>query len=102
MTEHGQKESLEGPGLCRGQHLARQLAKNLKVDPSGGFEETVENVSMSFPGQIKVLPLEKAKEAATESRPGLTLWSDGSRLANGRIGAGVAWQGPQGDWLSRE
>ena len=62
----------------------------------------IEKASTNFPEQIKILPLEKVKETATESHPDLILWSDGSRLANGQIGAGVAWQGPQGNWLSRE
>jgi len=35
--------------------------------------------------------------AATQSlSPGLAIWSDGSRLENGRCGAGLAWQEPGG------
>ena len=30
--------------------------------------------------------------------PGLAIWSDGSRLENGRCGAGPAWQEPGGAW----
>ena len=85
-----------------GQHLARQLARALPVDPSNGFEEVVEIESRSFPGQIKVLDTEEALEQARQSRPGLTLWSDGSRLEDGRVGAGIAWQTPQGTWRTRE
>ena len=56
-----------------------------------------------FPGTFRVLPLGGALEAAKEPRPGLSLWSDGSRLENGRVGAGVAWQAsPGGSWQARE
>jgi hypothetical protein len=53
-----------------------------------------------FPGVIRVLPREEALTAAREQRPGLSLWSDGSRLDNGRVGAGVAWQ-TLGVWHAR-
>ncbi|KAL2012391.1 hypothetical protein VTN00DRAFT_5109 [Thermoascus crustaceus] len=85
-----------------GQHLARQLAGTLKIDPSGGFEETIETFPSTFPGIIKVLPVEEAYQAARAARPGLTLWSDGSRLEDGRTGAGIAWQNSQGTWQTRE
>ncbi|KKA16155.1 reverse transcriptase, partial [Rasamsonia emersonii CBS 393.64] len=85
-----------------GQHLARRLAGTLPVDPSEGFEETMWTPAGPFPGQIKVLPMEEAIQAAQRARPGLTLWSDGSRLENGRTGAGIAWQNPQGAWQSQE
>src|SRR5699024_9400819 len=32
---------------------------------------------------------------------GLTIWSDGSRLENGRCGAGLAWQEPGGAWKTQ-
>jgi hypothetical protein len=41
---------------------------------------------------IRVLPREEALIVAREQHLGLSLWSDGSRLDNGRVGAGVAWQ----------
>ena len=45
----------------------------------------------------------EALEAAREVRLGLSLWSDGSRLENGRVGAGMAWQAPsRGAWQARE
>jgi ribonuclease HI len=85
-----------------GQHLARQLAKSLKTDPSAGFEEITKGTLTPFSGCIKVLPSQEALEAAMATRQGLTLWSDGSRLENGRVGAGVAWQTPQGVWRTQE
>jgi ribonuclease HI len=85
-----------------GQHLARQLARTLPIDPSDGFEEVVEAQPSSFPGSIKVLDTEKAIDQAQQGRPGLTLWSDGSRLEDGRVGAGVAWKLSQDNWQTRE
>jgi ribonuclease HI len=88
-----------------GQHLARQLGKSLGTDPSGGFEETVETAQGIFPGTIRVLPMGEALEAAKELSLGLglglCLWSDGSRLESGRVGAGVAWQHSWGAWQTR-
>lgn len=92
----------EGRGLWSlGQHLARQLAKVLPADPSGGFEEQVQVWSDQFPGQIKILAPEKALEAAQTIDPNRTIWSDGSRLENGRSGAGIAWKDAQRGWKSR-
>ncbi|KAL2012180.1 hypothetical protein VTN00DRAFT_4898 [Thermoascus crustaceus] len=85
-----------------GQQLAYQLAGTIPIDPSGGFEETVKTSPASFPGQIKTLSTDQALKAAQEARPGLSLWSDGSRLENGQAGAGIAWQNPQGVWQTRE
>jgi ribonuclease HI len=86
-----------------GQHLARQLGRSLGTDPSEGFEETAEVPQRPFPGTFRVPAMEGALEAAKEPRPGLSLWSDGSRLENGRVGAGVAWQAsPGGSWQARE
>jgi hypothetical protein len=74
-----------------GQHLAQQLGKSIQIDPSEGFEETKISQGL-FPGMIRVLPREEALIVAREQHLGLSLWLDGSRLNNGRVGAGVAWQ----------
>ncbi|ODM18571.1 hypothetical protein SI65_06443 [Aspergillus cristatus] len=71
-----------------GQHLARQLANILPADPFEGFESTIQTT--------------KALAAAKSLSPGLVIWSDGSRLENGRCGAGLAWQEPGGTWKTRE
>jgi len=84
-----------------GQHLARQLAATLTTDPSGGFEETTGAIETDFPGQIIVQELDKALETGRSQLEGLVLWSDGSRLENGKCGAGVAWQKDTGEWQSQ-
>ena len=84
-----------------GQHLARQLANVLPADPSGGFESLGQAPLGQFPGQIKVRSTEEAQVAAQAIQPGQAIWSDGSRLENGRCGAGIAWQDSQGTWRSR-
>ena len=84
-----------------GQHLARQLAKVLPADPSGGFEEQIRAWNDQFPGQIKVLAPEKALEAAQTIDPNQAIWSDGSRLENGRSGAAIAWKDAQRGWKSQ-
>ncbi|ODM14623.1 hypothetical protein SI65_09968 [Aspergillus cristatus] len=84
-----------------GQHLARQLANILPVDPSGGFESTTQTTSSQFPGQIEMLPGPEALAAAQSLPPELAIWSDGSRLENGKSGAGIAWREPGGTWKTR-
>ncbi|ODM16943.1 hypothetical protein SI65_07341 [Aspergillus cristatus] len=51
---------------------------------------------LPFPGRIEALPSPEALAAAQSLPPGLAIWSDGSRLENGRCGAGIAWQEPGG------
>lgn len=85
-----------------GQQLARQVAQVLPADPSGGFEETIEAFPGTFPGVIRVLSTIKALEQAQTPWTGLQLWSDGSRLEDGRVGAAVAWQTPEGRWRTQE
>ena len=83
-----------------GQHLARQLANTLPADPSEGFESTTQTANSQFPGRIEVLPGPEALAAAQTFSPGLVIWSDGSRLENGRCGAGLAWQ-EAGSWRTQ-
>ena len=49
---------------------------------------------------IRVLPMEEALIVARKQHLGLSLWSDGSRFNNGRVGAGIVWQ-TQGVWQAR-
>ncbi|ODM15198.1 hypothetical protein SI65_09437 [Aspergillus cristatus] len=65
-----------------------------------GFESTTQPTSSQFPGQIEVLPGPEALAAVQSLSPGLAIWSDRSRLENGRCGAGLAWQEP-GSWKTQ-
>ena len=85
-----------------GQHLAQKLATLLEVDPSGGFERTVETCSEAFPGEIVIKEAEEALRKVQEAGQGLMLWSDGSQLENGRVGAGVAWKPKHSPWKTEE
>ena len=85
-----------------GQYLAWKAKQALGVDPPGGFERISQEKGDRFPGEIRVLPREEALEEACQASlqtnqppqalQSLTLWSDGSRLEDGRVGAGVAWR----------
>ena len=48
-----------------------------------------------------MLPGPEALAAAQSLPPELAIWSDGSRLENGKSGAGIAWQEPGGTWRTR-
>ena len=48
-----------------------------------------------------MLPGQEALAAVQSLSPGLAIWSDGSRLENGRCGVGIAWQEPGGTWKTR-
>ncbi|KAJ5453717.1 uncharacterized protein N7458_004673 [Penicillium daleae] len=84
-----------------GQHLARQLANILPADPSAGFEGARRGDSSGFPGRIVAQRTEDALTAARTMQPGHAIWSDGSRLENGRSGAGIAWQETSEEWRTR-
>jgi hypothetical protein len=49
-------------------------------------------LSKTFPGTLLAPTQEKAIMQAKAPYKGLSIWSDGSRLENGRAGAGIAWQ----------
>jgi hypothetical protein len=74
----------------------------MKIDPSAGFEEGVETFPKTHPGTILVPTQEKAITQAKAPYEGLPIWSDGSRLENGRTGQGIAWQDYSGAWKSKE
>ena len=61
------------------------------ADPSEGFESTIQTIRSQFPGRIEVLSGPEALAAAQSLSPGLAIWSDGSRLENGRCGTAFAW-----------
>ena len=84
-----------------GQHLARQLANVLPTDPSNGFESLGHVASDHFPGRVEVQSTEEALEAARAICLQRAIWSDGSRLEDGGVGAGIAWQDSGGIWKTK-
>ncbi|ODM21086.1 hypothetical protein SI65_04139 [Aspergillus cristatus] len=81
----------ERPPRPLGQYLAWKVNQTLATDPSGGFEQA-EPEGIDFPGIIRVPQADQAREEAHKMPPQGTFWSDGSRLEDGRVGAGIAWK----------
>ncbi|OJD09985.1 hypothetical protein ACJ73_09988, partial [Blastomyces percursus] len=84
-----------------GVGLARQLGAALRTDPSEGFEQTVQSVDTPVLLTTRVLGAEEALAEALGGASGTRLWSDGSRLEDGRTGAGVAYKPVRGPWRTR-
>ena len=83
----------EGRGQNTLSHyLARQLAAQGAIDPAEGVEPIVKTRPEPYPGVIVISLTEQALEEAREPRLGLVLWSDGSRLEHGGVGAAAAWR----------
>jgi len=61
----------------------------------------IQTTSSQFPGGIEMPPSPEALAAAQSLSHGLAIWSDRSRLKNGRCGAGLAWQEPGGTWKTQ-
>jgi hypothetical protein len=74
------------------QHLARNFTSTLHQNPSEGFEQTAEAYPGVFSERIVVESTEEALKRVRNIKEGLVLWSDGSRLENRRVRAGVAWR----------
>jgi hypothetical protein len=72
------------------QRLAKKLTNQLKLDPSEGFEEAKCVKGLLFPGDVTISNLEEAEIEATTEYPGLTIWTDGSKLDSGHLGTGLA------------
>ncbi|ODM15123.1 hypothetical protein SI65_09362 [Aspergillus cristatus] len=81
----------ERPPRPLGQYLAWKVNQTLATDPSGGFEQA-EPEGIDFPGIFRVPQADQAREEAHKMPPQGTFWSDGSRLEDGRVGAGIAWK----------
>jgi ribonuclease HI len=102
LEDRGWAEQTPRGPYSLGQHLAKQLAEVLPTDPSGGFEGTKVPQQEAFAGQILIQSRDEALETANGFVDGLVLWTDGSRLDNGKIGAAVAWQDIFDSWHTRE
>lgn len=83
-----------------GQWLAWQITVEHSIDPAEGVEpvETIDP-SIVFRGDIIIECKKQALEAAKKDRTGLVLWTDGSKLDNGNLGATVCWRDKSlGQW----
>ena len=63
------------------------------IDPADGVEpvETI-RPGTNFPGEIIIDDKIQALREARKNHAGLTIWTDGSKLINGRCGAAVCWK----------
>ena len=87
-----------------GLGLARRVRESMATDPSRGFERTLEYTNKPIPLDFKVADPETAMQQATdplEALGGTSLYSDGSRLDDKRIGAAAVYKPPTGPWKSR-
>ena len=76
-----------------GQRLVKNLTLGLIIDPSEGFERAIHPKESLFPGKTAIELreiVEKDAQKAYSTNSDLILWSDGSRLEIGAIGAGIA------------
>ena len=54
-----------------------------------------------IPGTVIISPRDQALEEANTPRRGQVMWSDGSRLENGRVGAAAVGLDASGTWKSK-
>ena len=79
--------------ILYGQRLAWQIALDHAIDAAEGVEpvELPETV-VEFEGQVVIESPKKALEKAKGDCRGLALWTDGSKLDQGNVGAAVCWK----------
>ena len=85
-------------------NLARRLREAIAIDPSKGFERTIGYSERSIPLYFTVDSPEIAIEKVANPLNlivGTDLYSDGSRLDDKRVGAGVAYRRSSGPWKWR-
>ena len=58
--------------------------------------KSVNRLTSNFPGRISISDQNTTLKEPSSYKEGLALWSDGSRLNDGRVGAGIAWQNAAG------
>ena len=76
-----------------GQLLAWRLAFDQSMDPADGVEPMEESgLPASFAGDIIIEGKEKAIVEAKRGQKGTVLWTDGSKLDTGNVGAAVTWK----------
>ena len=75
-----------------GQWLAWQISIEHSIDPADGVEPVERMEPDRFKGKIFIQAKKDALEEAKKYRPGLVMWTDGSKLNHGRVGAAVCWR----------
>ena len=90
----GQEEILEK----RNSALTARIRERAGLRRRETYEEQVWNTLREFQGEVFVDSKEEALRTAQEwTDQKRTVWTDGSRLSNGRVGAAGAWQ-QGGEW----
>ena len=84
-----------------GQHLARQVSVQFCIDPADGVEPVVNLRDEKFVGKFSIHEPTVAILEAQRDNSDLALWSDGSKLESGKVGAAVVWKNTSADsWRS--
>ena len=86
--------------ILYGQWLAWQITLDHSIDPADGVEP-VKKLGTSFPGKIIVDCKMQAVREARKNHAGLTLWTDGSKLTNGRCRAAIYWKNKKSNWTQK-
>ena len=95
-TRRGKRE-----GKQLGIRLARSIATVAEVDPAEGIEAIRQVALGTFPGTVIISPKEQALEEANTPRNGQVIWSDGSRLEDGRTGSAAVCRNAAGIWTAK-
>ena len=95
------------PGATRWLGIWLDSAPTLQENRRRGIGKTRQAVepqvlseSKTFPGLCEIAPEAQAFETAREWRAQGTIWTDGSRFDDGKVGAACAWQTEDG-WTGR-
>ena len=76
-----------------GQWLAWQITVDHSIDPADGVEPVeIIKPSTNFVGKVIIDNKTQALKEGRKNHAGLTMWTDGSKLSNGRCGAAVCWK----------
>lgn len=85
-----------------GQWLAWQLTIDHSIDPAKGVEPVENNMPVKLFADVIIQCKKKALGEARKNQPGLVLWTDGSKLDQGQVGAAVCWEDKlTGRWKER-
>ena len=92
----GPEEILE----CDDGAMVRKLRAAANTRQGETVEPQVWSESKTFPGLCEIAPEAQALETAREWRAQGTIWTDVSRVDDGKVGAACAWQTEDG-WTGR-